>query len=290
MPRYPCPKSGKKDIYPSVTEIISDCTNSSGALTQWAANMVVEYLKESCHGCLTEEQKLYLEIFDGGEDGFYHILSDKDLNNARFHFREVSKKALDIGSEVHGMIEQYFKGNIPLKKGVTKEAWTAFKAFLTWKKENDVKAIEVEKTVYSLTKEPCPDCNGEEGFDDCKLCDGAGFVVRGWAGTLDFYGYFNGKLYVIDWKSSKPKNKKTGKGVYKETHYQVAAYRSATSIKLNKHIDGCGVLRLDKETGMPDWNDTSKTYEQDLKVFNDMVTLYFDRHERIAKKFKEATE
>ena len=40
MPRYPCPITKKKDIYPSVTEIISDCTDKGGALTQWAANMV----------------------------------------------------------------------------------------------------------------------------------------------------------------------------------------------------------------------------------------------------------
>jgi hypothetical protein len=113
---------------------------------------------------------------------------------------------------------------------------------------------------------------------------------NGWAGTLDFVGYLNGKLYVIDFKTNKGK-------VYKEAHYQVAAYRSCVVlVEQDRYTDGsyarseteirpegCGVLRLDKETGMPEWKDTSKTYLQDLEVFNNMVTLYFSKHPRIAK-------
>ena len=130
--------------------------------------------------------------------------------------------------------------------------------------------IEVEKTVYAYR----------------------------WAGTLDFYGYFDDKLYVIDWKTSKPRNKKSGKGIYPESRYQVAAYRSAMERKVNiEKIEplswhepkGCGVLRLDKETGMPDWTDTSKRYEQDLRVFNAMVELYFLRHPIVAKRFEHIT-
>ncbi len=108
---------------------------------------------------------------------------------------------------------------------------------------------------------------------------------KNWAGTMDFYGYFNDKLYVIDWKSSKPRNKKTGKGIYPESRYQVAAYRST-----QEDVSGCGVLRLDKETGMPDWNDTSKSYEEDLAVFQAMVDLYFIKHPRVRKAFNKHME
>ena len=80
--------------------------------------------------------------------------------------------------------------------------------------------------------------------------------------------------------------------------YQVAAYRNAQQDSIIKrfgtekfwehgeYIEGCGVLRLDKETGLPEWKDTSKTYEQDLKVFNSMVQLYYDRHPIILKRVK----
>lgn len=241
MPRYPCLKTGKKDIYPSVTEIISDCTNSSGALTQWSANMCKLWIEENACPVIDDES-WYVNL--------------EDLDNMRFHFREVSQKALDIGSEVHDAIEWYLKyERIPTFK--TEAAQNAFKAFHSWKEENKLQPLRLEQTVYG----------------------------DNWAGTLDFLGYFNDKLYVIDWKSSKAH--------YPEMRYQVAAYRSESRVK--KDIRGIvpvgnGVLRLDKETGMPDFKDHSKTYKKDLAVFNAMVKLYYLRHPRIAKKFKEAQD
>lgn len=237
--------------YSSVTTIISDCTDKSAPLTQWAANMVVEWIKENCN---------HIEL----KEHYPYEITNEELDKARFNFREVSQKALDIGSDVHNAIETHLKGKEHALK--TKEAENAFQAFLEWSKEHDLKPIKLEQTVYG----------------------------NHWAGTLDFYGHFNSKLYVIDWKSSKAH--------YPEMRYQVAAYRRAKYIELfieilkkkdyfkyketyNKKIAlGSGILRLDKETGMPDWKDHSKTYEKDLKVFNKMVDLYFERHPRIAKK------
>jgi hypothetical protein len=43
---------------------------------------------------------------------------------------------------------------------------------------------------------------------------------------------------------------------------------------------------LNKETGMPTFKDTSKTYKKDLQVFNKMLELYFLKHPRIAKRFE----
>jgi hypothetical protein len=90
------------------------------------------------------------------------------------------------------------------------------------------------------------------------------------AGTLDWEGKLDGKKTVIDFK--------TAKAFYKEYDYQIAAYRSCTD------AEACGILRLDKETGLPEYKDTTKTYEKDLKIFNLMVPLYMARHPRIAKK------
>jgi len=270
----PYEKEGIK--YPRCTQIIGDCTDKSGALIQWGANCVVEWIRDNC-------DKFYNEYEEGTQDKTY-IIDDYALNQARFAYKTVSDKALDVGSEVHRLVEHFLqwkldgKGlwsrKIPKKEKV--EVTNAFNAFYKWQEEHNLKPIELEKTVYGSR----------------------------WAGTLDFYGYFDDKLYVIDWKTSKPKNKKTGKGIYPEMRYQVAAYRSARTYlptekpkdfdehaakeakRLSNPIEGCGVLRLDKETGMPDWNDTSKSYERDLRVFNRMVDLYFERHPRVAKRFE----
>lgn len=238
MSRHYKKNVGDKIIkYPSVTTIISDCTDSSGALTQWAANMTVEYMKE------------YIS-----DDPFCPYKGSEIfelLEKARFNFRKVSQKALDIGSEVHNAIEMHLQNKA--FKITTPQGTQAYNAFLEWKKEVDLKPISLEQTVW-----------GDR-----------------WAGTLDFYGYYKDKLYVIDWKTSK--------AFYPEMRYQVAAYRYAIRYQefetFFKPIEGCGILRLDKETGIPEFKDTSKTFEKDLKIFNRMVDLYFERHPRIAKQF-----
>ena len=224
--------------YRSVTTIIGDCTDSSGALTQWAANQTVEWIKENIK---QEAQPKY--------KGCY-IVNDLDLNRARFEFRHTSEAACNIGSEVHNAIEMNLQGKqFSLS---TKKAHSSFKAFRKWKKKVSLKPIGLEIIVW-----------GERS-----------------AGTLDFVGYLNGKLYIIDWKTSK--------AFYPEMRYQVAAYRNFYSRISGMVAEGCGVLRLDKETGKPFFQDTSKTYQSDLVVFYNMVDLFYSRHPKIRAEFEKA--
>lgn len=81
-----------------MTEILSDCTDKSGALTQWSANMVVEWIKQNVPQRMVDK-----------EEGLFFAVFEDELNNARFNFRDVSKKALDIGSAVHEAIEYWLK-------------------------------------------------------------------------------------------------------------------------------------------------------------------------------------
>jgi len=121
---------------------------------------------------------------------------------------------------------------------------SGFLAFLEWMDENKVEPIAIEETVYG----------------------------NFWAGTLDLRCNLNGVPYVIDFKSSK--------AIYANDYGpQIAAYRSTFN-----DVEGCGILRLDKETGLPEWKDFSDRYEKDLKVFNKMVELYMLRHKIIANK------
>jgi len=231
---------------PRCTDIIDDCTNISFGLKKWAAAEVVRWIRKhgnSWPGCW--------------------LVDDEDLNRAEKAYETTGQTALDVGSEVHNAIEVFLKREIarkgdgeahwditdPVYAKLSGQAMKAFNAFNAWQKEHDIKPIVLEQTVYS-----------ESGC---------------WAGTCDFLGYFDGKLYVIDWKSSK--------AFYPEMRYQVAAYRSAVG-DTQLDIVGCGVLRLDKTDGTPEWKDTSKSYEKDLRIFNRMVDLYFERHPQIAKK------
>jgi len=224
---------------PSVTQIISDVSNSSVPLMQWSSNCCIEWVKENC----------YLDIVHSWCKNSW-IVPDEKLDKARFAYKEISKQALAVGSEVHSAIEEWLtKGKQkPLPESfsdnMVNEFNNAFSAFLQWEKTVKFKPIFLEKTVYG----------------DC------------WAGTLDMTCYLDGKIYVIDFKTSK--------AIYTNDYgAQIAAYRSCIP-----EAEGCGILRLDKATAKYEWKDFSKRYERDLKRFEAMVVLYMLNHPRIAKK------
>ena len=220
-------------IKPSVTEIISASNDKSPALMPWAARMVCVWINQNC-------PKPPRGNSLSGDD---YCVSEEDLDNARKNYRDVSKDALDIGSTVHADIEHWLKtGKEP--QNPRDEVLSAFVAFLEFFDAHKMKTLEIEFSVY-----------GDY-----------------WAGTLDWYGEYDGKLYVWDWKTSKYH--------YPNEHGpQIAAYRS----RVNAKVEGCGVLRIDKTTGYPDPKDYSKRYLKDLEHFNLMVPLYLHRHPRIAK-------
>lgn len=223
----------------SVTTIISDCTDKSGALTQWAANSAVAWLRQNCR------------IDNSHPEGPSFRVYEEDLDNARFHFRDISKEARDIGSEVHEAIQNYLKtGKEP--HAPSDEVLSAFLAFLEFKDEHQMETEATELIVYGDT----------------------------WAGTLDWLGLFDGKRTVLDWKTNKNK-------IYKESYYQIAAYRAAYGEEDyaadSGLIESCGCVRIDKVTGYPEYKCTDKTYDEDLDVFLSMVDLYYKRHPRIRK-------
>ena len=174
--------------------------------------------------------------------GLIYGVTDEALDIARFEYKNVSQQALDVGTAVHHAIEFFLKtGKEPVIEH--DQAVAGYLAFLEWFDKNECKTLATEQSV----------------FGNC------------WAGTLDWKGYIKGKLYVVDWKTSK--------AIYTDYRYQIAAYRSTDA-----EVEGCGILRLDKETGYPEWKDFSKTYKKDLFVFEKMVELYFARHPITAKK------
>lgn len=225
---------GKK--YPRVTSICGQL-DKSGPLTYWAAGCACDYILENIVNTeiipsMPSMQQYYVNIND----------LSSIINDACTQFRSVSQVALDIGSQVHGAIEKWLNtGEEP--KDPSPEVLAGFIAFLEWHDERDIKTLHAEHTVYYPT----------------------------WAGTCDWVCEFEGKIWVIDFKTSKKPKQKNG---YEEWLYQLSAYRICI-----ERCTAMGVLRLDKETGMPDWYPyTDEDYERGKEIFHTLASLWYLRH------------
>lgn len=215
--------------YPSCTEILDDCTDKSDALMPWVAGEIIKYIRQN-----TNDQMNYVEIMD-------------IVNLSRFKYRDTSKEALDNGSIVHGLIEDYIKFGIDktAKREYNEQITSAFLAFLTWEKDNNVKWLESEIMVYSNN-----------------------IYV---AGRLDAVCMYQDKKYVVDFKSSK--------GFYDGYDLQVAAYsylyNDMPDRKIEDQIKNCLILRLDKETGIPEDKDYSKDIDRKYQAFTKLVDYFY---------------
>ena len=140
-------------------------------------------------------------------------------------YHRIIAEALEIGNETHKWIEYYINNQhawdatdgLRLSNDLrSKETLDSVKAFIKWEREFKPEWIDAERKVY---------------------CD-----KYQYAGTVDAVAKINGRVCVIDFKTSKK--------IYKPYHLQVAAYAQAI-----KRIDGLRqwplgiILRLDKLTG-----------------------------------------
>ena len=224
--------------YPSVTTIL-DILDKSSALMGWAVKCTGKYIIDN-----------------------YNPESDitELVATAKKEYRNVSDEAKDIGSEIHNIIEQYIKSGRDAVGDMRDEVENAFIAFLEWEEMFIDKWIESEKNVF-----------------DPDIC---------YAGTMDAIAQFkDGRIVAIDFKSSK--------GFYDGYDMQIAAYRAAREKLTGIYevvsydgsiynvsydpitITGSGILRLDKETGIPEYKDYSKKHEKNLKAFILLTEFYY---------------
>lgn len=200
--------------YPSVTQITGQLGKSE-ALVQWAVNSVCQAFSE----------------------GY-------SIEKAKTAYKEISKEALDVGSETHKLVEIYIKSGVDATKGVkvSEQAQNAFLAFLDWEKKHSVEWLLSEMKVYHYN--------------------------RYYAGTLDALATIDGVLYVVDFKTSKAH--------YKDYALQIAGYTQAYNAMRNDlFVKHAGILRLDKETGLPDFKDYSKVLPQMTEAFNHLLDFYY---------------
>ena len=137
------------------------------------------------------------------------------LSIGQEEYDKVINDALEIGNDTHQWIEHYIKYGHACTEPedyISKSV----NAFLDWTTEYNPEWVDAERKVY---------------------CD-----KYKYAGTVDAVANINGRIVVIDFKTSKK--------IYKPYHLQVTAYAQAI-----KRMDGLRrwplgmILRLDKETG-----------------------------------------
>lgn len=243
-------KDDKGNQYPRVTSICGQLEKP--ALTYWAANCACDYILEHLGG---------IEIGGSAWDTVITLWPKPDkileiIEKARKEFRSVSKKALDVGSQVHAAIEHYLKtGEEP--KEPSDQVLSGFLAFLEWKDEHLIKVYETEKTVYG----------------------------QNWAGTLDLIAdlKFGDKIerYTVDFKTSKKPTGSDAKLGYPEWLWQVSAYTEITK------TPGMGILRLDKDTGYPDWYDLTQHLASGREIFYVLVELWYLRNPKFERNMQK---
>jgi hypothetical protein len=111
----------QKILIPGVTSI-TGMVDKSGPLTQWAANMTVEYILNSFavgEGVRSEIREAYEAAKAKQEfpqyEGVYKFernLFARLLNEARFNFRNIKQEAADVGHVAHEWLERFIKWHI----------------------------------------------------------------------------------------------------------------------------------------------------------------------------------
>lgn len=171
---------------------------------------------------------------------------DALLDAARNNWRDVRDTAADTGSQIHDLIEKYIKHGRDSVGNIPDEVAHGFLAFLEWEKANGVTWLESERTIFHPTLY--------------------------YAGTLDAVCVIKDpvlgeRTYVIDFKSSK--------AFYDTFGPQIAAYREAYIAETGVKVHGCGILRLDKTTGVPEWKDYTKRQDRDFRAFEKLLAYYY---------------
>lgn len=171
---------------------------------------------------------------------------DALLEGATHNWRSVRDTAADTGSHIHDLIEKYIKHGRDAVGTLPDDVSNGFLAFLEWEQAHNVEWVESERKIFHPSSY--------------------------YAGTLDAVARIDGLLYVVDFKSSK--------GFYDTYGMQIAAYREAYMAETGGEIHGCGVLRLDKATGKPEWKDYTKRQDRDYRAFSKLLDYWYSAAKR----------
>jgi hypothetical protein len=164
---YEVTDRGRTFRVPSVTTILS-VVDKSAPLAQWAANCVVDYLRQ--------------KIMPG--QAYDEIALEMIFEDARFNFRRVSGEAKAIGSLVHDWIERWLKAKTEDRAcppfPVNEKARRCCEAAMAWVRACEFHPLAVELKLYSRRHR--------------------------YAGTMDSavggVALVEGQRSIVDWKTS----------------------------------------------------------------------------------------
>lgn len=158
-------------------------------------------------------------------------------------YRKVRDGAASIGTLTHLLVESHIKNTEPdlseFSPADVDKAENAFLAFLEWRKAHNLETVACEKQLVSETFE--------------------------YGGTLDWVAKNNGELWLIDFK--------TGKDIYEEARYQLAAYEQLWNEENYQRIDKCNIILLGKEDGSFR-HETFPKLEKEWEVFHHLLQIY----------------
>jgi len=152
-------------------------------------------------------------------------------------------KMADIGTLAHLMILKHLSGlktdTSEYSQNDIEQAENCFLSYLEWEKSHKLEPILIEKPLVS--------------------------DFYGYGGTPDFFGYVDGEQELIDFK--------TGKALYSESFYQVAAY--AHLIKEQGHeIKRARILRIGRDNDEGFEERTIINMSQEFELFLHCLAIY----------------
>lgn len=218
-----------------VTTVIGDVLDKPGLRT-WPMNMANGVLFGSK---FDEGLKEYVHDWDSAvikPDTAYTAeeLHEAFLKGSR-EWTKRSDKGKDIGTLTHRAVELFLKGNDEatalqtaleeadpeIPKDFVTAAQKALKSFVDWWSTlPDAEVIDTERVIYSRSLK--------------------------YAGTFDLMARINGKVYMLDVKTTNA-GKEAPLGIYPEMFIQLGAYSYAIREETSVHIDDVGILRLGKD-------------------------------------------
>ena len=153
--------------------------------------------------------------------------------------KKTMKTRADFGSLMHKSIEVLLKGEEIHTENYDKLLIDDLELFREWQKENDVEVEAIEQHLWS----------------DKYL----------YAGTCDCIAKVNGKLLILDWKTSK--------AIYPEYFLQLAAYVMAFEEQTGIKVKGVGILRM--RDGKKEFIEKSYAeIKQEFEVFLAAMKIY----------------
>jgi hypothetical protein len=150
------------------------------------------------------------------------------------------EEAASIGTLVHDWAEKFGVATVQgldlpeIPEEADEKVHAGINAFLDWFNSHEIKFVDAERLLFSKRYE--------------------------YAGLTDAIAIIDGRKTLIDYK--------TGKGIYNEFYYQIAAYWHAYEEETGEELDCAEIIHFNKETGAFDKKEMTRAeYELNFPIF-----------------------